>query len=130
MEDVMDFSEELLSNSRDNKMLAEEYLKARKKYNHCFNQLIVLVQKAGLNKSKKSIDNKIIELLANEQYTDQANEYYSQMLSAEAEYKGLQEVCKAYANHSVALCSIIKMQQQGEISEAVRSKYMKGNDYE
>ena len=123
MEDIMDFSEELLSNSRDNKMLAHEYMRARKQYNHCFNQLIILVQKAGLNKSKKSIDNKIIELLANEKYTDLANEYYSQMLSAEAEYKGLQEVCKAYANHSVALCAVIKQQVNGEIVESMKNKY-------
>lgn len=121
--DFMTFQQELLETTRDAKELSIEYLNARKLYNHCYNQLVVLIQKAGLHKSKKSIDNKIIELLADDNYSKEANGFYSRMLKAEAEYKGLQEVCKAYANHSVALCSIMKQQTTGEISEAMKNKY-------
>lgn len=123
MEDFMTFQQELLETTRDAKELSIEYLNARKLYNHCFNQLVVLIQKAGLHKNKKSIENKFVELLDDSAFGEQAKELYESMLNAEAEYKGLEVVCKAYANHSVALCSIMKQQTTGEISEAMKNKY-------
>ena len=121
--DFMTFEDELLKTTSEAKELALEYLNSRKLYNHCFNQLVVLIQKAGLHQSKKSIDNKFIELLDDKKYGSEAQEIYSKMLNEEATYKGLEVVCKAYANHSVALCSIIKQQVNGEIAESMKNKY-------
>lgn len=123
MEDFLTLTEELLQTTKDAKDLSLEYLDARKTYNHCYNQLIVMIQKAGLHKSKKSPDNKIIELLNDEKYGQEAMLFYEKMLEAEAEYKGLEAVLKAYANHSVALCSLMKQQTAGEMTEAMRNKY-------
>lgn len=123
MEDFIDFTEELLKTTREAKDLALEYLNARKLYNHCYNRLVVLLQKAGLHQTKKSIENKFVELFNDKNYGIEAQEVYEKMLNEEANYKGLEIVCKAYANHSVALCAILKQQTTGEISEALKNKY-------
>ena len=123
--DIMDFQEELLSTTRENIDLAKEYLKNRQVYSSSFNKLVVLIHNAGLEKSKKSIENKITELLSDATYGEVAKQYYSEMLKAEAEYKGLEIVTKAYSNHASALQSIMKMQISGEINENVKTKYGK-----
>lgn len=122
-EDFLTFQEELLNTTREAKDLSIEYLNARKAYNTCFNKLVVMIQKAGLHKNKKSVENKFVELLDDSKYGEEAKKIYAQMLNEEATYKGLEVVCKAYANHSVALCSIMKNQITGEISEAMKNKY-------
>lgn len=53
MTDFMDFQEELLATTRQAMELSNSYLEARKENSHCFNQLQVLIQKAGLHKTKK-----------------------------------------------------------------------------
>ena len=121
--DFMTFEDELLKTTSEAKELALEYLNSRKLYNHCFNQLVVLIQKAGLHQSKKSLDNKISELLGDTKYGEKAQQIYEQMLTEEANYKGLEVVCKAYANHSVALCAIMKQQTNGEIAQGLKDKY-------
>ena len=63
------------------------------------------------------------ELLSDITYGEIAKQYYSEMLKAEAEYKGLEIVTKAYSNHASALQSIMKMQISGEINENVKTKY-------
>ena len=123
MIDFMDFQAELIQTTRENIKLSNDYLTARKSYASNFNKLIVLVNKAGLSKSKKAIENKIAELLACDIYGIEANEIYKQMLEDEAVYKGLEVVCKAYQTHSSGLQSIIKQQINGEIAEATKNKY-------
>lgn len=122
--DFMDFQEELLETSRDYIDLANDYRSALRATAHYFNQLIVLVERRGLHKSKKSTENKIIELLADAEVGAEAKELYKQMLEQEADSKGLKEVCKAYANHSMALMSTMKSQQMGEMTEGVKNKYI------
>lgn len=125
MTDIMDFQQELLETTRENIELSKEYLNNRKIYSSNFNKLIVLIHNAGLEKSKKSLENKIAELLSNKTYGEVAKVYYAEMLKAEAEYKGLEQVCKAYQIHSSGLQSIMKMQLSGEINQNVRIKYGK-----
>lgn len=122
-EDFMDFTQELLSTTSEAKDLSKNYLEARKEYAKCFNKLVVLLGKAGLDKSKKQIDNKIIELLNDEAYGDLANEYYTKMLEHQAEYKGLKLVLQAYNTHATGLMSIVKNQHLGEMSDAMQRKY-------
>ena len=121
--DFMDFSEELLATTGQGIEFAHKYLEARKECSHCFNQLQVLIQKAGLETSKKSPQNKIIELMAHKDYGKQAQELNSKMLALEAEYKGLELVCKAYQAHASAIQSVIKTQLSAEISENMKAKY-------
>lgn len=122
-EDFLTFSEELIQTTTQGIDFASQYLEARKECSHCFNQLQVLIQRAGLETSKKSPQNKIIELMADEIYGKQAQELNTKMLQSEAEYKGLELVCKAYQAHASALQSIMKTQISAEISENVRNKY-------
>ena len=121
--DFMDFSEELLSTTGQGIEFAHKYLEARKECSHCFNQLQVLIQKAGLETSKKSPQNKIIELMAHKDYGKQAQELNTKMLESESLYKGLELVCKAYQSHASALQSVIKTQISAEINENMKTKY-------
>lgn len=118
-----DFEQELLSTTREGIQLSKEYLKVRKEHSGHYNILISLMNRAGLNKSKKGIDNKILELLANDKYGREAMQEHKEMLEAEATYKGLEVVCKAYSTHASGLQSVIKTQISGEISENTKRKY-------
>lgn len=122
--DFMDFQEELLTTTIEAKELSKEYLESRKRSAHCFNQLQVLLFKAGLHKTKKSPENKIIELLSDEVYGNEATKLNEEMTEQEANYKGLELVIKTHLAHSSALQSIIKNQVQGEISESLKNKYI------
>ena len=123
MTDFMDFQEELLTTTREAIELSREYLKARKEYSHYQNQLQVLLYKANLHTSKKSIDNKIVELMAHNIYGEQARELNLKMNEAENTYKGIELVNKSYLAHALALQSVIKTQISSEISENVKAKY-------
>ena len=122
-EDFLTFSEELINTTTQGIDFAHKYLDARKECSHCFNQLQVLIHKAGLETSKKSPQNKIIELMANPVYGTMAEELNTKMLEKEAEYKGLELVCKAYQAHASALQSVIKTQINSENLENVKAKY-------
>ena len=122
-EDFVTFSDELIETTTDGIAYANQYLDARKRCSHCFNQLQVLIQKAGLEKSKKSTQNKIVELMAHSVYGKEAQSLNSEMLECEAEYKGLELVCKAYQAHASAIQSIIKTQISAEMSENMKNKY-------
>ena len=122
-EDFLTFSEELIDTTTHGIDFANQYLEARKECSHCYNQLQVLIQKAGLETSKKSPQNKIIELMSNRTYGAEAKELNAKMLQSEAEYKGLELVCKAYQSHASALQSIMKTQINAEWSENVKNKY-------
>lgn len=127
-EDFITFEEELLNTSREAINLSKLYLEARKNASHCFNQLQVLINKAKLHTSKKKLENKIVELLANEQYGEQANKLNTDLSEYESTYKGLELVVKSYLAHCSALQSVLKVQQNGELTEAMKSKYNRGEN--
>lgn len=122
-EDFITFEEELLNTSREAMELSEAYLDARKKCSHCLNQLQSLIYKANLHTSKKSPQNKIIELMADKNYGEEARKLNIEMSNYESEYKGLEICVKAYLAHCSALQSILKVQQTGEMTEVMKSKY-------
>lgn len=120
---VEDFSEQLLSTSREMKELAFTYYEARKNYAKCFNKITVMIYKAGLHTSKAAFENKIPMLFADPVYSDEAIDTASRMNEYEQEYKGLEYVLKAYLSEISGIQSIIKFMQLGEISEATKQKY-------
>lgn len=124
MPDFLDFTEELLSTTTEAMEHSKEYLKSRKQAAHCFNQLQVLIFKAGLHRTKKSPENKIIELLSDPIYGLEATRLNEEMTEQEANYKGLELVIKANLAHSSALQSVMKTQLQGEMSENIKNKYV------
>lgn len=129
-EDFLTFSEELLQTTHEAIEYSKMYLDARKLHKRAFNALQSLIYKAGIHTSKKSADNKIIELLGS-QYGEEARKQNEIMHEKEGEYKGLELVCKAYLAHASALQSVIKTQLSGELSEAMNLKYGGNrNDYE
>lgn len=121
--DFISFEQELLNTSREAIEFSKMYLDARKQSSHCFNQLQVLLNKANLHASKKSAENKIIELLADETYGEQARILNEELQNQESTYKGLELVVKAYLAHCSALQSVIKTQISAEINENVKAKY-------
>lgn len=122
-EDFITFEEELLNTSREAIEFSKMYLEARKNSSHCFNQLQVLINKANLHTSKKSPENKIIELMADDIYGEQAIKLNQEMNDYTSTYKGLELVVKSYLAHCSALQSVIKTQISAEINENVRAKY-------
>ena len=127
-QDFITFEQELLETSREAIQFSRLYLDSRKKCSHCFNQLQVLLNKANLHKSKKSAENKIIELMADETYGEQASKLNQQMNEHQATYKGLELVIKSHLAHCSALQSVIKTQISAEINENVKAKYNRGAD--
>ena len=122
-EDFMDFQQELRETTKSAVDYSQMYLAARREKAHFENQLLVLLTKAGLQKSKKSIDNKIAELISDPTYGETAQQYLQGKLAAEADYKGLELVVKSHIAPASGLQSIIKAQQSGELEEAMRRKY-------
>lgn len=120
---IEDFSQQLLSVSRDMKELAMSYYKARKTYADCLNKITVMIYKAGLHDNKAAFENKIPMLFANEIFSEMAISVSSKMNEARQEYKGLEMVLKAYQAEISGIQSIIKFMQQGEINEATKNKY-------
>lgn len=125
-EDFFSFEQELLNTSREAIEFSKMYLEARKNSSHCFNQLQVMINKAGLHTSKKSPENKIIELMADNTYGEQATKLNQEMNDYTSTYKGLELVVKSYLAHCSALQSVIKTQISAEINENVRARYNRG----
>lgn len=123
MTDFMTFQEELLETTKEAINNSKLYLQARKESSHYYNQLQILIYRADLHKSKKSPENKIIELMADEVYGEEARRLNEKMNEATATYKGLELVVKSFLAHSSALQSCIKTQISGEIAEATKNKY-------
>lgn len=122
-EDFITFEEELLNTSREAIEFSKMYLEARKNSSHCFNQLQILLNKANLHTSKKSPENKIIELMADKIYGEKASKLNQEMNDYQSTYKGLELVVKSYLAHCSALQSVIKTQISAEINENVKAKY-------
>lgn len=125
-EDFITFEEELLNTSREAIEFSKMYLNARKNASHCFNQLQILLNKANLHTSKKSPENKIIELMADKIYGEKASKLNQEMNEYQSTYKGLELVVKSYLAHCSALQSVIKTQISAEINENVKAKYNRG----
>lgn len=125
-EDFLTFEEELLNTSREAIDFSKMYLEARKNSSHCFNQLQILLNKAKLHTSKKSPENKIIELMADDNYGKEATKLNTDLHNYESTYKGLELVVKSYLAHCSALQSVIKTQISAEISENCKNKYNRG----
>ena len=120
---VEDFAEQLLRVSGEMKSLSIDYKNARSDYAKCFNQITVMMYKAGLHRSKAAFENRIIELISHPDFRDEAIKTASDMRAAEQEYKGLEMVLKAYQAEISGLQSIIKFMQIGEIHTATAAKY-------
>ncbi|MCD7740517.1 MAG: hypothetical protein LUH11_04125 [Candidatus Gastranaerophilales bacterium] len=121
---IEDFSEQLINVSKEMKELAFAYYEARKEYAKCLNKITVMIYKAGLHESKAAFENKIPMLFANTVYSDLAIETSAKMNEARQEYKGLEMVLNAYQSEISGIQSIIKFMQQGEITEAIKNKYI------
>lgn len=124
--DFITFEQELLNTSREAIEFSKMYLEARKNSSHCFNQLQILLNKTNLHTSKKSPENKIIELMADRVYGEKASKLNQEMNDYQSTYKGLELVVKSYLAHCSALQSVIKTQISAEINENVRAKYNRG----
>ena len=123
-EDFITFEQELLNTSREAIEFSKMYLEARKNSSHCFNQLQILLNKANLHTSKKSPENKIIELMADSVYGEQASSLNQEMNDYQSTYKGLELIIKACLAHCSSLQSVLKVQQTGEMTEIMKSKYL------
>lgn len=121
--DFITFEQELLNTSREAIEFSKMYLEARKNSSHCFNQLQILLNKANLHTSKKSPENKIIELMADKIYGEQAIKLNQEMNEYQSTYKGLELVVKSYLAHCSALQSVLKVQQNGELNQILKEKY-------
>lgn len=120
---VEDFAEQLLRVSGEMKSLSIDYKNARSDYAKCFNQITVMIYKAGLHRSKAAFENKIPMLIAHPDFTEEAIKIASRMNEAQQEYKGLEMVLKAYQAEISGLQSVVKFMQAGEIQAAVAAKY-------
>lgn len=120
---VEDFAEQLLRVSGEMKSLSIDYKNARSDYAKCFNQITVMIYKAGLHRSKAAFENKIPMLIAHPDFTEEAIKIASRMNEAQQEYKGLEMVLKAYQAEISGLQSVIKFMQMGEIHAATAAKY-------
>lgn len=123
-EDFITFEEELLNTSREAMEFSKLYLEARKRNSYIFNKLQILINKSGLHTSRKSIENKITELMADKNFGEQATNLNQEMLNSEAEYKSYELIIKAYLAHCSGLQSVLKAQQTGEMNELMKSKYL------
>lgn len=119
---IEDFTQELLTTSKELKELAFEYKTARGDYSQSLNGLIALIHKSGLSRDKAAFDNKIPKLLETE-YKEEAQRLIKQFYDSQALYKGLEEVLKAYQAHISGIQSVIKYNLSGEVAEAARLKY-------
>lgn len=123
---VEDFAEQLLRVSGEMKSLSIDYKNARSDYAKCFNQITVMIYKAGLHRCKAAFENKIPMLIAHPDFTEEAIKVASRMNEAQQEYKGLEMVLKAYQAEISGLQSVIKFMQMGEIHAATAAKYNLG----
>lgn len=120
--EIQDYSQELLNNAKELKELAKEYKNARGEYSQSLNGLISLIHKSGLANDKAAFENKIPKLLETV-YKNEAQKLIRQFYNSQAEYKGLEEVLKAYQAHISGIQSVIKYNLSGEVAEATRLKY-------
>ena len=119
--DHLDYAQELAQNAKEFKQIAYEYKKERANYAEALNKLTALIYKTGLHDDKAAFENKLTKLLATP-CAEQAKIYIEQLNEAQANYKGLKMVCKAYQAEISAIQSVIKYNLQGEINENIANK--------
>lgn len=119
--EVRDYAEELLENAKELKIYSAQYKQERQLHSQAINTLTNLIYKSGLHNDKASFENKLTKLLAT-QYASEAKQAIEQMNTARANYKGFEEVLKAYQTYISSIQSIIKWNLQGELTEAVKNK--------
>ena len=119
--EIRDYAEELLENAKELKAYSAEYKKERQLHSQAINTLTNLIYKSGLHSDKASFENKLTKLLATD-YADEAKKAIEQMNTARANYKGFEEVLKAYQTYISSIQSIIKWNLTGELTEAVKEK--------
>lgn len=119
--EIRDYAEELLENARELKIYSAEYKKERQLHSQAINTLTNLIYQSGLHDDKASFENKLTKLLATP-YAKEAKAAIEQMNTARANYKGFEEVLKAYQTYISSIQSIIKWELTGELTEAVKNK--------
>ena len=120
---IEDISQQLIRVSEEMKELSNAYREARKTYGESLNKLTVMIYKSGLHNSKAAFENKIPMLIAKPKFTDEAIETTTKLNESQQEYKGLEQVLKAYQAQISGIQSVIKFMLQGEMAENVKSKY-------
>lgn len=119
--EIRDYAEELLENARELKIYSAEYKKERQKHSEAINKLTNLIYLSGLHDDKASFENKLTKLLATP-YAKEAKGAIEQMNTARANYKGFEEVLKAYQTYISSIQSILRWHLQGELTTAVQNK--------
>lgn len=119
--EVRDYAEELLENAKELKIYSAEYKKERQLHSQAINKLTGLIYQSGLYDDKASFENKLTKLLATP-YAKEAKQAIEQMNTARANYKGFEEVLKAYQTYISSIQSILRWHLQGELTTAVQNK--------
>lgn len=119
--EIRDYAEELLENARELKIYSAEYKKERQLHSDAINKLTNLIYMSGLHDDKASFENKLTKLLATP-YAKEAKSAIEQMNTARANYKGFEEVLKAYQTYISSIQSILRWNLTGELTEAVKNK--------
>ena len=119
--EIRDYAEELIQNARELKLYSSEYKKERQMHSQAINTLTNLIYKSGLHDNKASFENKLAKLLATP-YAKEAKSAIEQMNTARANYKGFEEVLKAYQTYISSIQSILRWHLQGELTTAVQNK--------
>lgn len=125
--EIRDYAEELLENARELKIYSAEYKKERQLHSQAINTLTNLIYQSGLHDDKASFENKLTKLLATP-YAKEANVAIEQMNTARANYKGFEEVLKAYQTYISSIQSILRWHLQGELTTAVQNKLTNNNE--
>lgn len=125
--EIRDYAEELLENARELKIYSAEYKKERQLHSQAINTLTNLIYQAGLHDNKASFENKLAKLLATP-YAKEAKSAIEQMNTARANYKGFEEVLKAYQTYISSIQSILRWHLQGELTTAVQNKLTNNNE--
>lgn len=125
--EIRDYAEELLENARELKIYSAEYKKERQLHSQAINTLTNLIYQSGLHDDKASFENKLTKLLATP-YAKEAKSAIEQMNTARANYKGFEEVLKAYQTYISSIQSILRWHLQGELTTAVQNKLTNNNE--
>ncbi len=117
----LDHAQELSKISKEFRQIAYNYKEDRANYAEALNKLTGLIYRTGLHDDKASFENKLTKLLATSE-AEKAKYYIEMLNTSEANYKGWEMVCKAYAAEISAIQSVIKYNLTGELNENIANK--------
>ena len=126
--DVVDYAQAVIENSEELKSLASLYHHARAQNAQALNGLIVLIHKAGLARDRSAFEKTIVKLLDCQDYEAEAQKLIEQYHNSYAEYKGIDAIMDAYKAQISGIQSVIKYNLTGEMTEATKEKYRRGNN--